>query len=76
MKGSVPLAEALTDGYPEGLKGPDVDSASFRAACTAGAVEMICANAVARSAASSRLTTSSAPLTAEDPLTMSRDVAW
>ncbi len=76
MKGSVPSAEALTDGYPEDAKGPALASASFSAAWTAGPVGMICANAVARSAASSSVTISSAPLTAEEPLTMSREVAW
>ena len=72
MKGSVPSAEAVTDGYPEGLKGPALASASFSAAWTAGAVGMICANAVASSAP----LTAEPPLTAEDPLMMSRDVAW
>ena len=51
MKGLMPSAEALTDGYAEGSKGPLLASASFRAAWTAVWVEMISANAVARWAA-------------------------
>ena len=76
MNGSVPSADALTDGYPEVLKGPAVASACFSAAWTAGTVAMISANAVARSAASWPGCTTSSALTAGDPLMMSRDVAW
>ena len=59
-----------------GLKGPDLASASFSAAWTAGAVGMISANDDARAAASWSVTISLPPPRAELPLTMSREEAW